>query len=419
MRFLHAADLHIDSPLRGLDSGAGAPAERLRSATRHAAERMVELAEQHEVDFVVLAGDIFDGPWQDMRTGIWTSQLLAKLAHRHVPVFMLRGNHDAQSKVRQAVSWPANVQEFPVDRPATFTLPKQNVALHGQGFAEPKVMADLAANYPAARPGMLNIGVLHTSLTGNPEHDTYAPTTEATLASKGYDYWALGHIHLREVVREANPCIVFSGNTQGRHIRETGAKGCYLVDLQPHEPPQLTFCETDCLRWQRIELQLQEQQSLADVFDAAEAEFRRVVEREDGRFVVARVVLRGACRAHRELLSSAALHEASAELRARSTHVRDLWLEKIQWETRPLVDVERLRQGQDLLGELLRDLQTASEDPDRLAALAVALEPLEHKAPTQLKDAEIQLNNPEQLAKWLKQAEGMLVSLLQGGGGEP
>lgn len=412
-RFIHAADLHIDSPLKGFDLHAGAPAERLRGATREALTRLVDLAIAERVAFVLIAGDLFDGPWPDMRTGIWTAQQFARLGQQQIPVYLLRGNHDAQSKVRQAVSWPDNVHELAVDAPETRVLDDLGVALHGQGFANQAVTQDLAAAYPAAIPRLVNIGMLHTSLTGDPQHDTYAPTSEEVLRSKGYDYWALGHVHQRRVVREADPHIAFSGNTQGRHVRETGAKGCSLVTVTDGRIAAVEFRPTDVLRWFQLELSLDAGDTLEDLYRKVPERLRACREQAEGRYAAVRLSVSGSCRAHRELTSLSKRVEVDAELHALATRVPELWLERVRLETTAPVDLARLRNGQDLLAGLFRELEAATRDGTRLAALAAALEPLAHRAPKTLADAGLRLDDPEQLRRWLGQAEGLLAALVE------
>lgn len=413
MRFLHAADLHIDSPLRGLEAYEGAPAERIRSATREAFENLVTLAVDERVDFVVLAGDLFDGKWPDIRTGLWTANQFRRLERAGIPVYLIRGNHDAVSEVRQRVRWPANVYEFPVDEPATFTDDKLGVALHGRGFATREVPEDLAAGYPDPNPDLFNIGVLHTSLTGDPNHDTYAPTTEDVLVLRGYDYWALGHIHARRTVRE-EPRIEFPGNTQGRHVKETGAKGALLVTVRERHVDSVEFRPLDVLRWHAADIELSPDSDLDDLYSRVSTALYECHEAADGRFSAVRIRIRGACACHAQLTRSAQHEEAIAEIRtlAASIH-RDIWIEKVIIDTTPPVDIEQMRRSADLMGDLLRTIDQLANGPESdLLELAEALQPLAGKAPLELEQADIRLDDPEQLRHWVRQAEGILVSRL-------
>ncbi len=414
MRFIHAADLHIDSPLRGLEAYDGAPLDQLRGATRDAFQNLTTLAIQRAVDFVVIAGDLFDGKWQDMRTGLWTATQLRELDRAGIRVFLLQGNHDAASKVRQAVRWPDNVHLFSVKKPETVRLDDLGVAIHGQGFAREKVMSDLAADYPPAIENHFNIGVLHTSLTGSTDHDTYAPTTLSTLLNRGYDYWALGHIHARsEPPLSQEPYVGYCGNLQGRHIKETGAKGCLLVAVDDGELQQVEFVPTDTLRWQRVEVPLQGSDGRSEMLAAVEERLSAAREAAEGRLVAVRLIIHGACELHREVANENQRAEVVAEIRNLANDLADdLWVEKIKLNTTAPVDLAALREGKDLFGELLRSLHAARDDVDALAELANCLEPLQKKAAAELSEAGIHLEDHAQLVQWLRDAEAILVARL-------
>jgi DNA repair protein SbcD/Mre11 len=232
MKFIHAADLHIDSPLRGLDLYSGAPVDRLRVASRHALTGLVDLAIKEQVSFVLFAGDIYDGNWAEFRTGLFFRDLLVRLRRAGILVFIVKGNHDAESQITKQLPDVEGVKVFSSQKSETVDLEELGVAIHGRSFPTRAVPEDLIPSYPEAVPNRFNIGMLHTSLSGREGHDTYAPTTPDALPDTGYDYFALGHVHAREVVRVSGPRIVFPGNLQGRHAKETGSKGCELVTIE-------------------------------------------------------------------------------------------------------------------------------------------------------------------------------------------
>jgi DNA repair exonuclease SbcCD nuclease subunit len=262
--------------------------------------------------------------------------------------------------------------------------------------------------------GMFNIGVLHTSLTGSADHDTYAPTNEAVLRSKGYDYWALGHIHQRsEPPISSNPFIGYSGNTQGRHIRETGPRGCLMGTVIDGELDSIEFIETDTLRWHQAECKLVEQDGIGDLLVAVRQQLAACHESGEGRFSAIRVVVRGACAAHRELVHAVRREETLAEIRNLANEFDDeVWIEKIKLETQSPIDIDQLRAGSDLVAELLRAIEEMRDDDTKLTALAEELAPLAMKAAVELSECEIDLHDPIQLRNWLQQAEGLLVSQL-------
>lgn len=411
-RFIHAADLHLDAPFKGLSGYEGAPVERMQNSTRQAFENLVQLALDEQVDFVVIAGDLFDGRWTNIQTGLWTANQFRRLESRNIPVFLIRGNHDALSEVPRRISWPANVREFSVEHPETMQLEQLAVALHGQGFTSREVREDVAAKYPEPVAGMFNIGLLHTSLSGDSRHDTYAPTSEKVLVDKGYDYWALGHIHLRGEIRET-PRIAYSGCTQGRHIHEQGAKGCLLIEV---DGPRLTstFKPLDLLRWQRLAVELGECEHLDEVYDTVSDRLREARDDAEGRFLAVRIELEGMTPCHHEFMRTGGAELVLNELRNRSNQLGDVWIEQVKFDTLPPVDVEKLKQADDLLGELLRDFEQlqGTESESELASLAEALAPLMSKTGAELREAELDLQDPDNIQRWLTQAEALLLTQL-------
>ena len=217
-RFLHTADIHLDSPLRGLAGQEGIAAERVRTATRDALAQLVGLAIEEKVDFLIIAGDLYDGDWRDYKTGLFFTRQMGRLNREGIPVYLLHGNHDAKSQITPRLELPDNVQVFGTRKPETFSLDELKVALHGQSFRQRDVTDNLALNYPDPASGVFNIGVLHTGLGGMGGHENYEPCALDDLINKGYDYWALGHVHQANVLHE-KPHIVFPGNLQGMHGR--------------------------------------------------------------------------------------------------------------------------------------------------------------------------------------------------------
>ncbi|WP_254506579.1 metallophosphoesterase family protein [Anatilimnocola floriformis] len=326
MRFLHAADVHLDSPLRGLDRYEGAPVELLRDATRQSLEKLVTLAKTERVDFVILAGDLYDGDWQDYNTGVFFVQRMRDLERAGIPVYLIRGNHDAESRITSQLTLPPNVHSFSTEQPETKTLDHLRVALHGQGFARQAEPRNLAASYPPPLANHFNIGVLHTSLDGRAEHACYAPCTVADLVARDYDYWALGHVHQRETVSAARPRIEFPGNTQGRHAREPGAKGCLLVTTSGQQVTT-EFRPLDVIRWQVVPVNAAEVENFNDLLEQIQSALTTAVDDAEGRLLAARLEI--TCPDAVRLSAAADLPKLRAELVARFE--KEVWVEKIHW----------------------------------------------------------------------------------------
>jgi exonuclease SbcD len=328
-KFLHTADIHLDSPLRGLSRYEGVPVQQVRLATRGALTNLVEVAVEEAVAFVVIAGDLFDGAWDDFSTGLYFCGAMRRLKDAGIRVYIAYGNHDADSLQTKRLPLPDNVQVFGTKGPETFIDEATGVALHGQSYKTRDPGGDLSAAYPKAVEGRLNIGVLHTALEGGrPPHAAYAPCSPAQLASKGYDYWALGHVHTYEVI-SADPYIVFPGNLQGRNIRECGAKGALLVRVENAAVAGVAFAPCDAVRWARVAVDVADCAALHDVEararDALAAAFR---DEADGRPMVVRVTLSGRTVLHGELVQR--LGVLREDVRALATAISDaLWIEKV------------------------------------------------------------------------------------------
>jgi DNA repair exonuclease SbcCD nuclease subunit len=417
MRFLHCADIHLDSPLRGLERYEGAPVEEVRGATRRAFENMVQYAVRERVDFVVIAGDLYDGDWPDFNTGLFFAKGMAQLGESGIAVYVLRGNHDAASKLTRSLPLPQNVRLFPDKAPKTLTDDNLGVAVHGQSFATAAVLEDLAAAYPQAVGGYFNLGVLHTSLTGRPGHDNYAPTTEAVLRSKGYDYWALGHVHAREIVSR-EPWVVYPGNMQGRHIKEQGAKGCELVTVEDGsittEPVAL-----DVLRWAELAIDVTGMPDLDAFLDRVATGVRTGLAQADGRILGVRIRVSGAGAVHRDV--SARPEVIAEQLRAVALDASggNVWLEKIDLRVRPPIEIDRLAAGDDPVALLVRELKLLAQDEAKLASFAnEALKELKQKLPAELsQDEELRLDAPDVLRELVSEVEGELLARLTQDGG--
>jgi exonuclease SbcD len=363
-RFLHAADLHLDSPLRGLDRYEGAPVELFRRAGREAMENLVALALREEVRFVVLAGDLFDGDWPDVNTGLFFVKQMAVLNQGGISVYIVAGNHDAANRMTRSLPYPENVRVFPSDRPVTFQVEELPVAVHGQSYAAQDVRENLAAQYPSPAPGCFNIGLLHTALEGRAGHAPYAPCRMEELLSRGYDYWALGHAHQRESVSpDPRVPIEFPGNIQGRHVRETGPKGCLIVEVDDRRHAVVRFHALDVCRWARLEVDLQGVEAAAELQQRFERVLRAELERAEGRPLAARVVLHGRCPWHHRLLAQREKYRDEIRAQAIDQGGGQVWIEEVEIRTTPpSEDADQESLTDDAWSELLRAVRELRQE---------------------------------------------------------
>jgi len=386
-RFIHAADIHLDSPLRGLAGHEGSLPRRIQAAPRAALENLVSFAIEESVDFVVIAGDLYDGEWRDFHTGLFFVGQMGRLTTAGIPTFVLHGNHDAESRITRRLTLPDGVRVFDARRPATFRLEHLGVALHGQSFRERDVRENLASRYPEPLAGSFNIGVLHTGLGGLGGHENYAPCSLADLHSRGYDYWALGHVH-QHTVLGTEPHIVFPGNLQGRHIRETGPKGACLVTVEDGAVTSLRHAAMDAVRWAHLHVPVDGCESLMDVTDAMrQAVDSSVREQADGRLFACRLELTGVTRLHGELLSAEEQLLVEARAAALGLGEEVVWIEKVRIATQPEVGPAVLAARQDALGQMLRDLEQAATDPALLEALGDDIGQFVRRLPAEIRNA--------------------------------
>ncbi len=230
-RFIHTADLHLDSPLRSLALRDPDLAELIAEASRIVLRRIVDLCLSEQVDALLIAGDLYDGQQTSMKTAQFLKTELARLGPAGIRTFIIRGNHDAESTITRELSPPDGVTIFE-GRAQALPLTKGDlqIRIHGLSFRDRHAPESLLGKYKTPVADALNIGLMHSSLNGSPNHDPYAPCALADLQNSGFDYWALGHIHKRaEYPGPAH--VVMPGIPQGRDIGEPGAGSVTLVSI--------------------------------------------------------------------------------------------------------------------------------------------------------------------------------------------
>ncbi|WP_292529937.1 DNA repair exonuclease [Methylocystis sp.] len=384
-RFIHAADIHLDSPLTGLAGYEGPAVECIRRATRQAFDNLISEAIDQEVGFVLIAGDLYDGDWRDYQTGLFFIRQMGRLAKVNIPAFVLHGNHDAESQITRRLTLPEGVNVFSTRKPETFTLEELGVALHGQSFRQRNVTDNLVPAYPEPVEGAFNIGILHTGMGGMGGHANYAPCALHELVAKGYDYWALGHVH-QGVILHQNPHVVFPGNLQGRHIRETGPKGAYLVSVEDHKIVELGLLYTDVVRWAHLQVNVDGCDRNADALERVRRAIEQAIESDaDDRLLACRIELTGRTEIHDHLLISTEHLLAEAQAAALGFGDAAAWIERVVVSTEPVIDPAVLAVREDALGEFHRMLGDAAADTELLGQLEADLSELVRKLPSELR----------------------------------
>ncbi len=415
-KFIHSADLHLDSPFRIHEGPEDGLRNLLMDASLRAFSELCDFAIEKKVDFIVLAGDVYDGIERGARAQLALRRQFLRLHANRIAVYMAFGNHDpVDSGSDLAITWPDNLIQFPTD-PETFPLERDGVQfgeITGVSFGTREERRNLAHLFPDSRSDLFSIAVLHANVGGSQEHGNYAPAGLTDLLGKGYDYWALGHIHKRSVLSES-PLVIYPGNIQGLHMKpsERGLKGAELVEVSDDRITH-SFLPLAQVVFDLVTVDISGYQTLNAVVDGCVEALRQKRHEIGERPLIARVDLIG-------ILDNA--------LDGLSNNIEAVWQELVVEvnNMRPTVHIDQLdghliKDGRledlvglsDVVGELLRELGEWRKDPDRLAKFATESE---------LRNALVARIKREGLghtlitrASDLDAAEALLAELLGGG----
>ncbi|MCE4223299.1 DNA repair exonuclease [Methylobacterium sp. C25] len=335
-RFVHAADIHLDSPLRSLALRNPDLAALIGDATRQALTAIVNLCLDERVDALLLAGDLYDGEQTSMKTARFLADQIRRLHEAGIRVFVIRGNHDALSRITKELVFPETVTVFG-GRADTIAIDRDGdhfpVAIHGLSFSQSQAPESLLAKYRPAVEGAVNIGILHTSLAGAAGHDPYAPCSLADLRATGFRYWALGHIHRRSVT-EGDCTIVMPGMPQGRDINEAGAKSVTLVTIGDDRAIRIEERAIGIAQFERVLVDVTGIDEWREMIGAVGRALERARAAVASRHLVARLRLTGATPLAWRMRRDADLLKAEAE--ARAGLVGACWVEKLEIDCRPM-----------------------------------------------------------------------------------
>ena len=378
-RFLHAADLHLDTPFEGLTALHPNLGARLREASLQALDALATAAIEHDVDFVVLAGDLYDGAERGLRAQLRMRAFTERLAaHRSaerdggIRTLLVHGNHDPVDEGWSSITaWPPEVHVFAADRVEAIALDLrgQPVTVYGTSYPRRDVRESLVPRYPRPTTPGFHLAILHANVGSVTGHAAYSPCTIEDLAAVGMDYWALGHIHRGAVLRERGPRIVYPGNLQGRSFKpsERGAKGAVLVTVTGDRIDSRTL-DLAPVRFEEVELDVSRSLDLADV--VAQLHGSAELLRCPGRQLLARARLVGATELWEDLVRPGSDTDLLADLRAQAP--ADLWWADLRVDARPLVDFDAWRGRDGLRGELVAvadELRLRSDDIRRVLGL--------------------------------------------------
>lgn len=372
--FVHASDLHLDSPFQGLSRQDPSIADILRSATFSAYQNLVRLCIQEKVQFLLVAGDVYDGADRSLRAQLQFRDGLHNLAQHGIKSFVVHGNHDPLDGWSATIEWPAGVHVFGGTDVDSIPWAADGVPLaciSGISYPRQKEQKNLARQFSAQRPDLFQIALLHCNCGGDTDHEVYAPCSMNDLITSGFDYWALGHVHKHRVLN-TNPYVVYSGNTQGRSIREQGECGCWLVTVDDRQV-RMDYKPLDVVRWTQAEVGIDSLDSI-DALDRAIAnKLDDLRNQNDGRPLICRLTLTGRGSLYHQLNHATAVEDLLTRVRESGLAANPFfWIQSLDCCCRPELDLERRSQSPDLLGQVL----TLAHEMKARGDLPVELKPV-------------------------------------------
>ena len=420
LRFVHAADLHLDSPFTGLK--AAAPdnvANALYDATFTAYENIIKLCIDERVDALLIAGDVYDSADRSLRAQLKFVEGLKRLDEAGIRSFVCHGNHDPLDGWEARLDYPPSCKRFgPMfEAVPVFEAEPERAVVHGISYPTRDVYDNLALRVGRVDPNTFSIGLMHANVDGNAEHALYAPCSLADLVFSGISYWALGHVHTRQTLSERSPTVVYPGNSQGRHPNETGARGVYLVEVDDDGTVNLDFRAVDTVRWERPVLDISGMETTQDLLDGLHQCMDEALSGAEGRSVVLRITLSGRAGLHGSLrrpdFIEDMLNDLNGEWANRSPFA---WCERIEDETAPPFNREERVVGSDFLAEVLMTSDRAKDDPEMLARLRGGLDDL-YRHRRYRKHLSDNVPEDDDLTALLDEAEAVVVDLLAGDDG--
>jgi len=418
-RFIHASDLHLGAPFRGISAEQGDVASALRDATLKAYENLIELCRRKKANFVVIAGDVYNAADRSIKTQLAFRDGLASLALKGIEVFVAHGNHDPLQEWIASLSWPEGVHVFGSTEVEEFTVKIDHVdavRVYGISYGTKHENRNLLKKFRADKdPAIFRISVLHCNCGGQVGHDPYVPCTVRQLVETGFDYWALGHVHER-LELSADPHVIYPGNTQGLSIREQGPRGCYVVDVDEAGEVSLEFCPLDVIRWKTLEMDIENFQTLDALDTFITDTLETLCEQEGDRPVVCRIRLTGSGPLYPGLGRVGAEKDLLSRVRDTVLKLEPfVYVEKVENLCRPELDLARRKQEGDLLAELLKISDEIRETSSVRSELEGCLSEL-FENPGMRKRLDLDEIDDAELHQSLDSAERLCIDLLESSG---
>ncbi len=376
IRFIHTADLHLDTPFRGLSRCNSDLAARLKKAAKQSFQNSIDLCIHRQADFLVISGDTFDSENQSLSAQLTFADGMRQLNEYGIPAYIICGNHDPQGTWLESMDLPGNCVIFGSDMVERRVFEKngQDAAeIHGISYSTSRVEENLALKFNPVG-SLPAVALLHGTIGAPGAHKNYAPFRMEDILSLGFDYWALGHIHKPQMVREEFPAVVYPGNPQGRDFGESGARGCCLVELEKGGRPKMEWITCAPIRFEYLTIELTSADDLGRMEERitqAEEEIRNASGQSS---ILLRIRLTGRTRLHRQLNRAGEMDEFVRD-RNQGQLDRDCfsWIDRVEVQTRPEIDMDAVTSGSGFTAELMRMLCEYENDSGRTDTLLTGL----------------------------------------------
>lgn len=374
IKFVHTADLHLDTPFKGISNLQPDLSKRLREATFKSFANIIDLCIQQKVDFLLIAGDIFDNVIRSLAAQLRFVKELSRLSNQGIHTYFICGNHDPLNSWLDSHNFPENVHRLGATEVVTITYEKANrplVDIYGISYLDKAINENLAINYNLkSNSAPISIALLHGTIGSAGPHENYAPFKLEDVINKNFDYWALGHIHKRQLIHESRPTILYPGNPQGRDFGETGTKGCYLVQINAGNTPQIEFIPRQLIRFEEVEVDVSEENKIDRLADRIEESKRSIDDHDENASYLLRITLRGRTPLHSRLSEPGEIEQLLNNFNeGKLNQLNFTWIDQIKLNTQPDIDVEQLKKRADFPAEVVKKFAEYEGNSEQLQKL--------------------------------------------------
>ncbi|MBN1159026.1 MAG: DNA repair exonuclease [Bacteroidales bacterium] len=409
VRFIHTADLHLDTPFKGLANWNRELAARLKDATFHSFEKIIDSCITENVDFLIISGDIFDSESKSLSAQLRFVSGLKKLSGKGIATYFVCGNHDHIGSWINAIRIPDNVFRFDAYGVEHYTHKrgKDPVAdLYGVSYGKKAVGENLALEFRIRENASpVSIAILHGTVGIPGPHRKYAPFRMEDVMNRGFDYWALGHIHKRKIVHDSHPAVVYPGNTQGRDFGETGTKGCCLVEIIPGINPSMKFVPTHMIRFEEVGIDLSGVHEAGKLQDKIQESRIRIDDYNENDSYILRITFTGRTPLHAQLNKPEEIRQLMDFFNEGQLERENFtWIDQISVRTNPDIDIDQIRKGSDFTADLLQAFEVYEQDEVKQVRLIQELDEDINRYAVKRETSEIDANERTELfekAKWM------------------